>query len=268
MREFAAIITGDEVLNCTVNDENGFWLCNGMNSLGFFTREIIFLRDDIYSISSHIKRLISSGIDIIIITGGLGPTYDDMTLRAMAKATDRSLKINKQALEMVKERYEFLYENGIVKEKSMNRYREKMAILPEGSIPIRNPNGAAPGIMIKEKGTLIFALPGVPSEMKRMFDEEVKAIIEKELGIWAYNEKHIFLDHRDESTIAEILEEISKRHDVYIKSRAGIINNEKKMVITLASRAENEEEAREKIKGAMDELYHLLKEKNIQFHDH
>jgi len=268
MREFAAIITGDEVLNCTVNDENGFWLCNEMNSMGFFTREIVFLRDDVYSISSHIKRLISSGTDIIIITGGLGPTYDDKTLRAIADATDRSLKLNKQAFEMVKERYEFLYENGIVKEKSMNTYREKMAILPEGCIPIRNPNGAAPGIMINEKGTLIFALPGVPSEMKRMFDEEVKAIIEKELGIWAYSEKHIFLEHRDESTIAEILEEISKKHDVYIKSRAGIYNNEKKMVITLASRAENDEKAREKIKVAMDELYHLLKEKNIKFYDH
>ena len=182
MRDFSAIITGDEVLNCTVNDENGFWLCKEMNYIGFSTREIIFIRDDIGSISAHIRRLISLKIDIIIITGGLGPTYDDKTLKAVSEATGRQLKLNEEALSMVSKRYDLLYEKGIISDNKINRNREKMAIMPEGSVPIKNSSGAAPGIMLKIDQTVLFALPGVPSEMKTMFDEEVKRIILKEFG--------------------------------------------------------------------------------------
>lgn len=268
MREFSVIITGDEVLNCTVKDENGFWLCREMNSMGFSAGELIFLRDDISSISSHLKRLISKGAEIIIVTGGLGPTHDDKTLSAIAEATGRQLKLNGKALEMVKNRYAYLYGKGIIKEKGLNANREKMAIIPDGAVPIKNPAGAAPGIMLKQGKSIIIALPGVPSEMKRMFQEEVKKIIENEFGIWAYAERNIFLDCRDESAIAEIIQSVTRSHDIYVKSRAGTFEGERKMVITLAARAENIDLANEKIDKAMKELFFYLNEMGIRFNVH
>lgn len=268
MREFSAIITGDEVLNCTVKDENGFWLCREMNSMGFSAGELIFLRDDISSISSHMKRLISKDTEIIIVTGGLGPTHDDKTLSAIAEATGRQLKLNDKALEMVKNRYAYLYEKGIMKEKGMNANREKMAIIPDGAVPIRNSVGAAPGIMLRHGKSMTIALPGVPSEMKCMFQEEVKKIIENEFGIWAYAERNILLDYRDESAIAEIVQSIARSHDVYVKSRAGTFESERKMVITLSARAENKDLANEKIDLVMKELFRYLSERGIRFSVH
>lgn len=268
MREFSAIITGDEVLNCTVKDENGFWLCREMNSMGFSASELIFLRDDISSISSHLKRLISKGVEIIIITGGLGPTYDDKTLSAIADATGRQLKLNDKALEMVKNRYAYLYGKGIIKEKGMNANREKMAIIPDGAVPITNPAGAAPGIMLRYGKSIIIALPGVPSEMKRMFQEEVKNIIENEFGTWVYAERNIFLDYLDESAIAEVIQSVARSQNIYIKSRSGTFEGEKKMVITLAARAENIDLANEKIDKAMKELFFYLNEMGIRFYVH
>ncbi|MDP8011899.1 MAG: competence/damage-inducible protein A [Thermoplasmata archaeon] len=265
MREFIAIITGDEILNCSVKDENGFWLCSEMNSLGFFTKEIVYIRDNLENISSHIKRSLSMNIDVIIITGGLGPTYDDKTLRAVSIALGKDLKLNEEALKMVKMRYDSLYNKGIIKDKELNKNREKMAILPDGSIPIRNNTGAAPGVMLKIGNTLIFALPGVPSEMKSMFNEEIKKILIDEFGQWTYLEKNIFLDHRDESTITETLEKISRDHGIYVKSRSGILNGERKMVITLALRSEDQNVANERMNMALNELLEYLKNKNINY---
>jgi nicotinamide-nucleotide amidase len=110
---------------------------------------------------------------VLVTLGGLGPTHDDMTLAGIARALGRPLRLNKNALRLVEDHYRRLE----IPPK-LTKYRTKMATLPHGALPLPNPIGTAPGVMIKESGTTMFSLPGVPSEMKAIFRDSVVPFVE------------------------------------------------------------------------------------------
>ena len=111
--------------------------------------------------------------DFIVIVGGLGPTFDDMTLEGIALALDSELEVNEPALKMVKEKYREYVKNGRMEKAELTSHRIKMAKLPKRADPLFNPVGTAPGVKIKHNDATLIALPGVPSEMKALFEESV-----------------------------------------------------------------------------------------------
>ena len=209
----AEVITiGNELLIGKIVNTNSTWLCKRLTFLGFEVRRVVVLPDDEKEIAQGVKEAAKRGADVLLMTGGLGPTFDDKTSRALSIALKRKWVINPKALEMIKKKYS---ERGL----EVTEHRLKMAKMPEGAEPIPNPIGTAPGILVKLGKMLIIALPGVPEEMKAMFERHVEPLLKTLIS------GRIFLDTQlkcvglPESTIAPIIEKVMEYFpSIYIKS--------------------------------------------------
>ncbi|MFW9877180.1 MAG: competence/damage-inducible protein A [Candidatus Thorarchaeota archaeon] len=176
------LVIGNELLIGKTLDSNSRWMAKRITRYGHQLKRISTIGDDLNVISSTLKEILDRNPDIIITSGGLGPTFDDMTLEGIAIGLKRKLELNEHALSSIKKTYKHAYERGILKLEGMTKERKKMAYLPQGSIPLPNTVGTAPGVKIKEKNTTIFILPGVPAEMKSMFRNIINPILKETKG--------------------------------------------------------------------------------------
>ncbi len=159
------ISTGDEVLLGDIVDTNAAFLSASLINLGIQVKGIRCVGDDVDDIVTAIDQ-ISCSADICIVTGGLGPTSDDLTALACSKAANDCLELKEDALKSMKA---FFDKRGF----ELTKENEKQAFLPSKSQMIINNYGTAPGFFIEIHDCLFFFLPGVPSEMKSMFNNEV-----------------------------------------------------------------------------------------------
>jgi len=167
--------TGDEILLGDIVDSNSAHLCRAMKDMGFKVERIMAVGDEADKISLAIKE-ISFSADICLVTGGLGPTSDDVTASACGRAGGIALELDKDAFlsmkaHFVKKGYELSLDN------------KKQAILPAGSRMMTNHNGTAPGFYIQINQCLFFFMPGVPKEMKMMLEREVKPVLNQKFGV-------------------------------------------------------------------------------------
>ncbi|RLC03925.1 MAG: damage-inducible protein CinA [Deltaproteobacteria bacterium] len=168
--------TGDEVLLGDIVDTNAAFLCSALKQMGIEVRKITAVGDDIDMIASTIID-ISLQADICLVTGGLGPTQDDLTALACSKAADDSLELNRQALESMKS---YFKKRGF----ELTRDNEKQVMLPSSANMLINHNGTAPGFYVKFNRCCFFFMPGVPTEMKIMFEREVKKVLAREFSLF------------------------------------------------------------------------------------
>lgn len=216
---FEIISVGYELLDGRVINTNASWLAEQISSLGGRVSRITVVGDDVGEISSAIREAMKRGADWIITSGGLGPTYDDMTLQGVAKAAGRRLALNKRALEMIKKRYEELAREGVVESAELTPPRRKMAVLPRGAKPLENEVGTAPGVLLRAGGSWIVCLPGVPSELQDIFLKRVKPILEKKIRKIASADRWIHVKGVPESVLAPRIDELRTRAPgLYIKS--------------------------------------------------
>src|SRR5688572_24417521 len=155
----------------------------------------------------------------IITSGGLGPTYDDITIESIGKILKRNLICHPTALAILKRNY---LKRGI---KKLNKYQSKMAIVPDNSEIIDNSIGTAPSVLIRDRETKIICLPGVPIELRHIFKANIlKMIIADHKGIF-FNEQFLKTVKIRESQLAKFLETViekydEKEYDFYIKTHA------------------------------------------------
>ncbi len=161
---------GTELLIGRTINGNLLWLGSKIYSLGGEVVASITVHDKREQIASALNYAFSSPARMIITTGGLGPTYDDITIESVAEWLGRKLVLNEDALNFMKKLRK------PATEESIKAY-EKMASLPEGSTPLFNYVGVAPGAMVVFGEKRLFVLPGVPSEMKDMFERYVEPFI-------------------------------------------------------------------------------------------
>jgi len=161
--------TGDEVLLGDIVDTNSSFLCRSLKDMGIEVDKIIAVGDSVDTISTSIKD-ISFKSDICLVTGGLGPTKDDLTALACGKAADQALELNMQALGFMKS---YFKKAGF----QLTKENEKQAMLPINAKMIINNNGTASGFYIKINRCLFFFMPGVPLEMKLMFEYQIKNML-------------------------------------------------------------------------------------------
>lgn len=157
--------TGDEVLLGDIVDTNSAWLCRELTELGLRPEAISAVGDDAGRICAVIKT-ISQRADLCIVTGGLGPTQDDITAAACARAAGTQLAKDANAFASMTR---FFDQKGW----QMTPENEKQSLLPEGATFLENLNGTAPGFDIRIRRCRFFFLPGVPGEMKEMFRRQV-----------------------------------------------------------------------------------------------
>ncbi|MCB0193070.1 MAG: competence/damage-inducible protein A [Anaerolineae bacterium] len=230
------IAIGNEVLQGDVLDTNSHWLCKQIAGLGGRVERAVIVRDDQTAIVRELHGAKQRQSRLIFTTGGLGPTGDDLTLAAIAAATGQPLAINDEALAMVTTTYKTLAQEGSVPDAAMTPPRKKMARLPQGAVPLKNPVGAAPGMLLEIEDITVVSLPGVPGEMKAIFTEALQPTLDALFGQSAYLEKRVIVDCRDESVLAPILQAVADHHpDVYVKSRAKGFGPDVKFRITLST---------------------------------
>ena len=256
------ICVGNELLIGKTLNTNAQWLTKRVTTLGLTTRRVTVVGDDINEISCAIKEAIQRSPGFILTTGGLGPTFDDKTLEGLAEALGRSMEVNEEALKMVKEKYLSYAREGRMEAAELTPHRVKMAKLPEGATPLRNPVGTAPAVSIEHENVTIIALPGVPSEMKRIFDESVASVLKQAAGNVTFFETSIESTKVIESEMAPLIEKVmhSNPH-VYIKSHPKGAERVPRIEFHLSTTAKDSSTARKQVSKALIQLTELIQEK-------
>ena len=167
--------TGDEVLLGDIVDTNSSFICEALRSLGLCAQRISAVGDDGDQIARILKS-IASRSDVGLVTGGLGPTQDDVTARACAAALGETLEPNEAALASMAV---YFKRRGY----PMTPENEKQALLPSSARILENSWGTAPGFCVTLEGCDFYFMPGVPSEMKPMMERLVVPKLRKQLGL-------------------------------------------------------------------------------------
>lgn len=253
------ISVGNELLIGRVVNTNLAWLGRKLTLLGFKVRGCITVPDDVEEIAWAFRTAAERGARLILSTGGLGPTFDDKTVEGFARALGARLVLDREALRMVEEKYRAGgYE--------LTEHRIKMATLPEGSKPIPNPVGTAPGVEGKLEEALVFLLPGVPAEMKAMFEEYVEPKL-REIGPKVrFAEAYFRAVGIPESEAAPLVERAMKASArAYIKSHPrGTELGAPLLEFHVTASAEESEEARREARRVAELLAKMLAERGAR----
>lgn len=221
------ISVGNELLSGTIANTNAQWISAQITKAGGIVKRITTLGDWDKEISSAIKDSIQRGPDWLILTGGLGPTYDDNTLRGLSSALGQRLKLDPRAVEMLRRSYAQHKQRLATRNSRINETRLKMARIPRGSIAVQNPVGSAPSIYIDvesdagTKRTRIFCLPGVPKEMKAVFSGVILPQIKEKVGKHYVVESTFETIGVSESMLAPTLSRLVDSHpfdELYLKT--------------------------------------------------
>jgi nicotinamide-nucleotide amidase len=168
------VTTGTELLLGQIDDTNATYLARQLRDLGID----LFFRTTVGDNQARIAQVLERALeraDLVITTGGLGPTVDDVTREAVAQATGRALVLHPDLLEQI----ETFFDRFGSKMSENNR---RQAHLPEGCIPIENPVGTAPSFIVETEWGTIISLPGVPSEMRYLMGTAVVPYLQRRLG--------------------------------------------------------------------------------------
>ena len=207
------ISIGNELLIGHTLDTNSYWIAKHLTRLGWTLERVTQLRDSLDSIESGVQGSLKRNPSVLITIGGLGPTHDDMTLAGISRALNKPPRLNREALQLVKDPYQRLESKP-----KLTKYRTKMATLPQGSAPLPNPIGTAPGVKMQDSGTTLFSLPGVPSEMKAIFRASIIPYLES-FHTTRPKELEIKITGIIESALAPILDQTRKIYPkLYFKS--------------------------------------------------
>lgn len=203
MRKASVISVGNEVLSGATIDTNTGYLNGKLFSIGINVVSSYTVGDDIDSIV-RVLKLASEDGDAVLVTGGLGPTDDDLTREAIAKFLGSELQFDEKLLKRIEK---FFLDRRL----QMPVTNKVQAYIPAGTKSLTNNVGTAPGIEVQVKGKLIFAMPGVPAEMKQMFEEAVLPELRKSAGEQAIVVRKLNCFGTGESNIAELLGGIMER---------------------------------------------------------
>ncbi len=215
----AEIITiGGELLDGSQVDLNAVYLGSRLTSLGAVVVRITSVPDAVDDIEEATSRALDRA-DLVITTGGLGVTADDRTKHAVARLFGRKLVLDEGVLEKVRARFE-------ARNVPMPEINIAAAMLPEGARSIENQRGTAPGLLFEKGEELLFVLPGVPVELRAMFESFVSPFLEGKGLRRLAQERLIRTTGLAESEIAERVEPLARRlartDVVYLPSATGV----------------------------------------------
>ncbi len=252
---------GNELLSGITINTNAQWISQKIAETGGSVNRITVVGDDIDEISLAVKECLSRKPSWLIISGGLGPTYDDKTLEGVSVGLGVRLALDSTAVEMLKKSYARLsikYE--------LNEIRLKMAKIPIGSIPIQNPVGSAPSVIIDaaDNVTKVVCLPGVPKELKAIFSENVLPQIKKIAGDFYITESIHEVIGVGEAMLAPILSNVVESYPqelIYLKThpQGYTKENEPRMNLQIVSKGRDKSEVEIRYDAISSKLFDEIK---------
>jgi nicotinamide-nucleotide amidase len=207
----ATIITiGDEILIGQIVDTNSAFIAKSLDKIGVEINEMISISDDKNHILDTFAKL-QNKVDIVLITGGLGPTKDDVTKKTFCDYFQDELVVNDKVLKHVTELIEGVFKRPI------NQMNKDQALVPSKCTVLHNAVGTAPGMWMKKENTVFVSLPGVPYEMKYLVENEIIPKVVEEYERPYIIHKTILTHGQGESLVAERIEEWENSLPAFLK---------------------------------------------------
>ena len=246
----AAIVTiGDEILIGQIVDTNSSYIAKALDKIGIATHEMLSISDDKQHILDTFNSL-QNKVNVVIVTGGLGPTKDDITKKTFCDYFEDTLVENEAVLLHVKSIIEGIYKRPITQ---INR---EQALVPTKAKVLFNQAGTAPGMWMEKEKTVFISLPGVPYEMKYLVDNEVIPNLVQKFERPYIVHQTIMTYGRGESMIAEQIEEWEDNLPDFIK--LAYLPSPGKVRLRLTARGTNEELLKSEIKCQVEKLDLLI----------
>lgn len=246
----AVIITiGDEILIGQIIDTNSSYIAKALDKIGIATYEMLSISDD----KNHILKTlheVQNKYDVVLITGGLGPTKDDITKKTFCEYFDDVLVLNDAVLAQVKSIIEGIYK------KPITQLNIDQALVPSKAKVLFNAMGTAPGMLMEHQNTVFISLPGVPYEMKYLIDNEVIPYLVNAFERPYIVHKTLMTYGRGESLIAEQIEDWETNLPSFIK--LAYLPSPGKVRLRLTARGTNETLLKESILKEIDKLEPLI----------
>ncbi|VXC24176.1 CinA-like protein [Flavobacterium sp. 9AF] len=248
----AAIVTiGDEILIGQIVDTNSSFIAKALDKIGIATFEMLSISDD----KEHILNTLlgfQNKVDVVIVTGGLGPTKDDITKKTFCDYFDDKLIENSFVLEHVRDLIEGFYKRPIT------QINKEQALVPSKAEILFNKVGTAPGMWMEKEKTVFISLPGVPYEMKYLIEEEVIPRLISKFKRPYIIHKTIMTYGRGESLIAEQIE--SWEDNLPSNIKLAYLPAPGRVRLRLTARGENEDLLKSSLEVQIKELYQLIGE--------
>jgi len=226
------IAIGSELLAPDRADTNSLWLTEKLNQLGIEVKLKTIVGDDDARLEEAIRDAVRRS-KVVITTGGLGPTEDDITRKITARALGRRLLLDENVLAEIKQRFQGF---GV----AMPERNSRQAMVIEDADVLPNPNGTAPGMFIDHEGTAIVLLPGPPREMKPMFENHVGSRLEGRAGKIRVVRRILRVAGLGESAVDEKIAPVYTQYD---NPQTTILFNQSEIEIHLTARGRTEDEA-------------------------
>ena len=245
------ISIGDEILIGQIVNTNSVFIAKELNKIGIEVGQITAISDNSEKIINSLN-LAKERADIVIITGGLGPTKDDLTKHTLCKYFNDVLIENKDVLDHIEEIF-LKYVSTPINEKN-----RAQALLPSKAKIFKNNYGTACGMCFKKENVYFISLPGVPFEMKEIFEIEILPFLKSEFSRQIIVHKTILTYGLGESAIAERIE--SWENSLPKSIKLAYLPNLGRVRLRLSSKGSNEKQINKKINDSINELYPLLED--------
>lgn len=247
----AEIITiGDEILIGQIVDTNSQWIGTELNKIGVSVYQISSIQDNKQHILSALKEA-QSRVDIVIITGGLGPTKDDITKYTIAEYFNDTLTLNDNIVNHIQK----LFTKYKIPFGELNRLQ---GMIPTKATVLENAYGTAPGMWFFENETIFVSLPGVPNEMKGLMQSEVLPRIQKQFKLPFIIHKTIMTYGMGESSLAERIEDFENNLPEFIK--LAYLPNYGKVRLRLSAKGDDKKILEETLQEKIEDLYKIIPE--------
>src|SRR5712671_3476770 len=226
------IAIGSELLTSDRTDTTSLWLTEQLNRRGIDVKLKTVVGDDDARLEEVVKDAVKRS-RVVITTGGLGPTEDDITRKVVARALKRRLTLNESVLAEIRERFKSFGMN-------MPERNSRQAMVIDGAEVLPNPNGSAPGLYLEHEGCAVALFPGPPREMKPMFENHVRARLEKLAGDTRFATRVLRVSGLGESAVDE---KIAPIYTKYENPQTTILFNSSEMEIHLKAHGRTEADA-------------------------
>jgi len=244
---------GSELCYGRVRDTNSFWLADQLTRIGVSVERITCTRDDLDEITSTFRESLNRRPNLILTTGGLGPTPDDLTMEALARLSQQKMILDRTTLEYYSQKRSIPVEE-------LPKNIRQMARTLQGAKCLKNPTGGAPATIVDIEGTTFTILPGPPREVKAIFTHHLKKMFHAQTGRISVHGKIIVSMH--ESEVSPLIDQILKDHsDIYAKPLVKGYRPSVGLPIEIISFGENRKKCLKKLTKITQDLQILVEEK-------
>lgn len=234
------LVVSREILEGSVVDRNAAFIANRIDDIGYRVRTIQVVDRVESEVTAAIKWALEQKPAFVLLTGGMGPNWDDSSRGCLARAAGVQLEENAKAVEYVQASYRRMHAKGLIDDDELTASRRGMALVPKGAICHENTVGTAPAVQLRVGGTVVFLLPGVPAEMQRFFTMHVLPVMSAEGPNTVRGERQVDYHGHDESAISQVLSELARRHPlVSIRTRVQGIEGARTIRLMLVAEHED-----------------------------